>query len=147
MKQKADVDLKQPVRVLHRQSITSIYHVLGPLQKIRKYLMALQFKMRGRNCFTCPIKHAEGKRQVRKFFSFAGIYSYSLLIWWRNNAIKKDAPFGGSEAIHLSAMKSCHFSAFPMLTTCFARAHVWADELDPTCAAGPVLVAGCYGLL
>lgn len=71
----------------------------------------------------------------------------SLLISWRNNFIKKDAPSGRSEAIHLSAMKPCHFSSFPMLTMCFAIGHVWADELDPTCAAGPVLEAGSNGLL
>lgn len=29
---------------------------------------------------------------------------------------------------------------------CFVKDQVWADELYPTCAAGPVLVAGCYGL-
>lgn len=34
-----------------------------------------------------------------------------------------------------------------MLTMCFAKGHVWVDELDPTCAAGPVLEAGCNGLL
>jgi len=104
--------------------------------------MDLQLNTRG--SLTCSVKHAEEKKKTHKKIIFI---CRSLLIWWKNNFINKDAPFGGSEAIHLSAMKSCHFSAFPMLTICFAKGHVWADELDPTCAAGPVLVAGCYGLL
>lgn len=59
------------------------------------------------------------KKRHIKNFTFT-----SLLISWRNNFIKKDAPSGRSEAIHLSAMKPCHFSSIPMLTLCFAKGHV-----------------------
>lgn len=76
--------------------------------------MGLQFEARRRNCFTLSIKHAEEKRHKK----------FHLKVIASMMKENKDAPSGRSEAIHLSAMKSCHFSSFSVLTIGFAKGHI-----------------------